>query len=170
MAPLTHLADETVIPMTFSRECRGAMWSDEESVVFVEFEPVRHHLFRVQLDNLAVSTQVKVSSTELLMYQVRGNFVYGQRVRDGSGGVPGARNIVSYMRARVDGADTLGEVVLSPTPGVAAFKVLPVDGDNVYRTFAVLDQRLVYQHLTEFRLIVQPLPAEPPYTSADAGP
>lgn len=90
------------------------------------------------------------------MYQVRGSYVYGQTVVDGSGGTPGVPNTVSYSRAGLNGSAT--ERLFTPTPGTASYTVSPFElDDNVHRTFAVLDQTIVYQHKREFRLIVAPL-------------
>ncbi|HEX6245204.1 MAG TPA: hypothetical protein VFZ61_29985 [Polyangiales bacterium] len=159
-APISDPTSVTVIPMSLSKNCTGAFWADDSRVVFTQFEPVRHYLFRVDLANPAQENTVSLYSVEPLMYQVRGDVVYGQRVVDGSN-VPGVPNTVSYWRAPLAGGD--GELLFTPTPGTAAFYVEPYDfQNNVHRTYAVMDDlSLLYQHKTEHRLIVRALPAEP---------
>jgi hypothetical protein len=158
MAPIDDLSAETTIPMSFSKNCSGALWADEQSILFTQFEPVHYYPFRVDLANPGVETTIRLHSQELLMYQVRGDWVYAQSVVDGAS-VVGVPNTVSYQRARLNGDPT--ERLFTPTPGTANYTVSPFAlDDNVYRTFAVLDQRIVYQHLHEFRLIVAPLAAD----------
>jgi hypothetical protein len=164
MAPIDELASETTIPMSFSKNCSGALWASEDSILFTQFEPVHYYPFRVDLANPSVETTLRLHSQELLMYQVRGAWIYGQSVVDGAS-VVGVPNTVSYQRAGLDGSAT--ERLFTPTPGTAAYTVNPFElDDNVYRTFAVLEQQLVYQHLREFRLIVAPLRTD----EADSGP
>jgi hypothetical protein len=151
MAPIADLTQETSIPMSFSKNCSGALWVSEQSVLFTQFEPVHYYPFSVDLANLGVETTVRLHSQELLMYQVREPWVYGQSVVDGSS-VVGVPNTVSYQRARLNGDPT--ERLFTPTPGTASYTVSPFAlDDNVFRTFAVLDGKLVYQHRREFRLI-----------------
>lgn len=159
MAPITDPSNVTVIPMSLSKNCTCAFWASDESIVFTQFEPVRHYLFRVDLTNPTQEATIMLYSVEPLMYQVRGDWAYGQRVVDGSN-VPGVPNTVSYWRAPIDGGDA--ELLFTPTPGTAEFYVEPYDfQNNVHRTYAVLDDlRLIYQHKTEHRLLVHALPAE----------
>jgi hypothetical protein len=155
MAPIDDLASETTIPMSFSRNCSGAFWANEESLLFTQFEPVHYYPFRVDLSNLGLETTIRLHSQELMMYQVRGGWVYAQSVVDGSS-VVGVPNTVSYQRAGLNGSAT--ERLFTPTPGSANYSVSPFEiDDNVQRTFAVLDGRLVYQHQRELRLVVAPL-------------
>lgn len=163
VAPIDDPSNFTTIPMSFSKNCTGALWASEESIVFTQFEPVHHYPFRVDLNNPGKEVIISLSSVETLMYQVRGGWLYGQRVIDGSS-VPGVNNTVSYLRVPISGgAEVASELLFMPTPGSAAFYVEPASfKDNVHRTFAVLDgPRLVYQHKRESRLLTHALPAEP---------
>jgi hypothetical protein len=163
MAPIADLTAETTIPMSFSKNCSGAFWANEQSVLFTQFEPVHYYPFRVDLDNPGVETTIRLHSQELLMYQVRGSFVYAQSVVDGSS-VVGIPNTVSYQRAGLNGSGT--ERLFTPTPGTASYTISPFEiDDNVQRTFAVLEEKLVYQHMHEYRLVVAPLLT----AEADAG-
>lgn len=163
MAPIDAPSNATTIPMSFSKNCTGAFWASEESILFTQFEPVHHYPFRVDLANPGQEVVLGMASVETLMYQVRGNWLYGQRVVDGSG-VSGVPNTVSYLRVPLSGgADVSAELLFTPTPGSAEFYVEPYDfKHNVQRTFAVLDgPRLVYQHKRERRLLTHALPPEP---------
>lgn len=163
MAPIDDLSAETTIPMSFSKNCSGALWANDESIVFTQFEPVHYYPFRVDLANLGVETTLRLHSQELMMYQVRGAFIYAQSVVDGSS-VVGVPNTVSYQRAGLDGGPT--ERLFTPTPGTAVYSVNPFEiDDNVQRTFAVLDGRVVYERREESRLIAAPLMTD----AADAG-
>lgn len=163
MAPIDDLSAETTIPMSFSKNCSGALWASDESIVFTQFEPVHYYPFRVDLANLGVETTLRLHSQELMMYQVRGSYIYAQSVVDGSS-VVGIPNTVSYQRAGIDGSPT--ERLFTPTPGTAVYSVEPFEiDDNVQRTFAVLDGRVVYEQRSEARLIAAPLLTD----AADAG-